>query len=480
MFCKFGNEMNDAKATIVDNYFITECMPYANSECVKIYLYGLYKCQSNENNTIKDFAEELMLSEKEVEEAFWYWQQEGLVRVIEQNPIEVIYLPSKNKKIKKDKFNESKYEDFVLGVQSYFEGVRQILPTEFNAYIEVMERFKMDQMAMLRIIKYCIDYKDKSVGYPYIVQVAKNWAYSGILNFKAVEEKIAELGLTDEKLMDILKTLGIKRSATLDEKQLYVKWTNTFGFLYETIIYVAKTQKKKGGTNKLDYLLTKYFEQKLFSEAEILEFETNRQQIFALAKKVSVALGKYYEVYDNVVDTYILPWKNKGYEDKTLETIANICFKSSVRTLEGMDNYIQKLFKLGLVTEDSIFEYIKNIQANDSKINEIFEKLGISKKIRQNDRELYKTWTQDWKISEELLHYSIPLCLGKENALSYLNKVLSNYKDKGIYTIELLESNKNLQNAEKTTKTNSSKLKISSYTNEELVAMFENLDEVEI
>ncbi|MBQ7307752.1 MAG: DnaD domain protein [Clostridia bacterium] len=480
MFCKFGNEMNESKATVVDNYFITECMPYANSECIKIYLYGLYKCQSNENNTLKDFANELMLSEKEVEEAFWYWQQEGLVRVIEQNPIEIIYLPSKNRKTRKDKFNESKYEDFILGVQSYFEGVRQILPTEFSAYIEVMERFKMDQMAMLRIIKYCIDYKDKSVGYPYIVQVAKNWAYGGILNLNAVEEKIKELGLTDEKLLDVLKTLGIRRSATLDEKQLYVKWTKTFGFLYETIIYVAKTQKKKGGTNKLDFLLTKYFEQKLFSEAEILEFETNRQQIFSLAKKVSVALGKYYEVYDNVVDTYILPWKNKGYEDKTLETIANLCFKSSVRTLEGMDNYIQKLFKLGLVTEDSIFEYINNIQANDSKINEIFEKLGISKKIRQNDRELYKTWTQDWKISEELIHHSIPLCLGKENSLSYLNKVLSNYKDKGIYTLELLESNKNLQNAEKTTNTNSSKLKIYSYTDEELTAMFENLDEVEI
>lgn len=481
MFCKFGNEMNDSKSTLVDNYFITDCMPYANNECVKVYLYGLYKCQTNQNNTLMDFAKELSLTEKEVEESFWYWQQEGLVRVIEQNPIEILYLPAKNRRnVKQNKFNESKYEDFILASQGYFEGSRQILPTEFNAYIEIMERFKMDQMAMLRIIKYCIDYKGKSVGYPYIIQVAKNWAYSGILNLKAVEEKIIELSLTDEKLIDILKTLGLRRSATMEERQLYIKWTNTFGFLYETIMYVAKTQKKKGGTNKLDFLLTKYFEQRLFSEKEIEQYETNRQQIFTLAKKICVSLGKYYEVYDNVVDTYVIPWKNKGYDDKTLLLISDLCFRSSVRSLEGMDNYIQKLFKLGIISEESIYEYIKEIQIKDSKINTIFEKLGITKRVRQNDRVLYDVWTKDWKLSEDLIQHSLSLCVDKENAISYLNKVLSNYHDKGIFNLELLESNEKLKSAERKEETKNSKLKIVSYSNEELISMFENLDEVEI
>ena len=479
MFCKFGKEMNDAKGIFVDNYFITEFMPHANAECIKIYLYGLYKCQSDSNNTLKDFAYELDMTENEIESAFWYLQQEGLVRVIEQNPIEVIYLPTKNHMGKNDKINEDKYTDFILGTQSYFENSRQILPTEFKAYIDVMERFHMEPMAMLRIIKYCIDYKGKSVGYPYIVQVAKNWAYSGILNLSAVDNKIEELGLTDEKLTDILKTLGLKRAATIDERQLYVKWTNTYGFLYETIIYVAKSQKKKGGTSKLDYLLTKYFEQKLFSETEIEAYENNRQSLFALAKKICVSLGKYYEVYDNVVDKYILPWKNKGYDDKSLELIADICFRSSERELEGMDIYIQKLFKLGLVSEESIYQYIDEIKKKDEKIQNIFEKIGITKKIRQNDRILYDTWTETWNLSEELIHNTIPLCIDKDNPLGYLNKVLSSYHDKGIFNMELLSSNQNLVSYAKNTK-QSNKERIYSYTDEELISMYQNIDEVKL
>lgn len=483
MFCKFGNEMNDQKTTVVDNYFITECMPNVPSaDAIKIYLYGLYKCQNDPNNTLKDFAEELSMTEKEVEDAFWYWHQEGLVRVLEQNPIEVIYLPSKNRRNKQNKINESKYEDFILGVQSYFEGARQVLPTEYNAYIEIMERFKMEQMAMLRIVKYCIEYKDKSVGYPYIIQVAKNWAYSGILTLKAVEEKIEQLGETDGLLVDILRVLGIRRSATLDERQLYIKWTETYGFLYDTIVFVARSQKKKGGTGKLDALLTKYFSQKLFSETEIAQYEEDRQQIFALAKKVCISLGKYYEVYDNVVDTYILPWKNKGYDDKTIELLANLCFRNSVRTLDGMDNYIQKLFKLGLVSENSIYEYLNDIKAKDEKINLIFERIGISKKVRQSDRILYEIWTKEWQLSEDLILETTKKCIDKENAISYLNKILSTYHEKGIFNIELLRENEKLLKMDKqeTTETPKSKLEIHSLSGEELVAMFENLDEVEI
>ena len=177
-----------------------------------------------------------------------------------------------------------------------------------------------------------------------------------------------------------------------------------------------------------------------------------------------------------------MPWKNKGYDDKTIELLANLCFRNSVRTLDGMDNYIQKLFKLGLVSENSIYEYLNDIKAKDEKINLIFERIGISKKVRQSDRILYEIWTKEWQLSEDLILETTKKCIDKENAISYLNKILSTYHEKGIFNIELLRENEKLLKMDKqeTTETPKSKLEIHSLSGEELVAMFENLDEVEI
>lgn len=487
-FCKLGNEFKNTLVTTIENTFIKDYLPFATPICVKVYLYGLYKCQQVDNDiTIEEFAEELDISVDDVKECFYYWQGEGLVSVIDLNPIEIIYLPCKGNFSKLSKVKEDKYNEFVICVNSYFDGTRQVLPTEIKNYVETMEVYHIDQLALLRIIKYCIEYKDKTVGYPYIIQVAKNWANEGIKNLQAVEAKIEELGLTESKLLDILKVLGIKRSATLEERQLYIKWTKTLGFTYETIMCVAKNQKRKGGMQILDSRLNSYFEKRLFSEKEIEDFEKEKQSLFDEAKLVVNSLGLYYATLDNVVDTYIIPWKAKGFDDETLVVISNICFKSSIRTLEGMNNYIQKLFKKGITSLNALNEYIFEISREDSLIQEIFDKLGISRKIKSKDRELYKTWTEQWNFTHEVLLECTKYVISDFNALNGFNKNLSNYYKNNVKTIQEIEDFTNLNSLQKnqtknssSNKDNKTSLDIYNYTDDELIAMFDNLDEVEI
>ena len=485
MFCKFSNEMKGERVTPVDNYFITECIPYLPAEVVKVYIYGLYKCLFDENNTIDDFAYELDMTKSEIEEIFWFLSEKKLVLVNNLNPIEVIYLSPHNKKVDNN-INVDKYENFIVSIQSYFEGQRQLSPSEINSYIEIMDRYKMEPEAMLRIVKFCIDYKkNKGISTSYIIQVAKNWANEKILNLEAVENKIIDLEKTNAKLLDILKGLGLRRSATMDEMQLYLKWTQTFGFSYETIMYVVKIMKKKGGTPRLDNLLTKYFEKGLYSEKEIEAYQTKKDDLYNLAIEVCRTLGKYYDVYDNVVDTYIIQWNNKGFSDEMIKVIANYCFRASIRTLEVMDDVIQKLFKIGIVNIEGLNQYLNDLKSKDEKIKTIFEKLGINKMVRQKDRLLYNTWIEDWKMNDDLIIKILPMCLDKTNQLSYLNKILADYKNRGITTVEKFEEEMKKQPPKTTNTTGGqnetkSKLSIMGYTNDDLVAMFESLDEVEL
>ena len=94
-FCKYSFDMIANNTTSVDNIFINNYLPYADSTAVKVYLYGLYKCQdsNSKDNTIEHFAQELHLSEEEIEKAYLYWQEQGLIQILNVIPFEVRYLP---------------------------------------------------------------------------------------------------------------------------------------------------------------------------------------------------------------------------------------------------------------------------------------------------------------------------------------------------------------------------------------------------
>ena len=111
-FCKYSFDMIANNTTAVDNIFINNYLPYADSTAVKVYLYGLYKCQdsNSKDNTLEHFAQELHLKEDEIERSFLYWQEQGLVQILNVIPFEVRYLPISDVINNTKKYNAKKYQ----------------------------------------------------------------------------------------------------------------------------------------------------------------------------------------------------------------------------------------------------------------------------------------------------------------------------------------------------------------------------------
>ena len=57
-------------STEVENIFINEYMPSAPGEYVKVFLYGLLYSQNQADMTMQQFARQLQLTEKQVEDAW--------------------------------------------------------------------------------------------------------------------------------------------------------------------------------------------------------------------------------------------------------------------------------------------------------------------------------------------------------------------------------------------------------------------------
>lgn len=441
-FCKFSTEMVANNKTEIDNIFIDSFMPTAPEECTKCYLYGLFLASSGLkfDNTLENFAKKLNMSEQDVETAFRYWEEQGLVQVLSTRPIEVLYNPLKNLFTGTKLYKPEKYDVFNRQAQSLFEGKREITKTEYGEYYEFLERSHMEQEAFIMLMKYCIDSKQRAVGYNYILTVARNWANEGILTVKQVEEKLCEMEENSSTISQLLNILGIKRASFIEERSLYQKWTRDYGFEDDAIMYVAKSLKRKGGFEKLDLLLESFYNARKFSIDEIKEHIVAQDSMKELAKQVNRNLGLFYESLDSEIEAYISPWLSFGFEVEAILKVSEYAFKSSIRSLEGMDSLMKKLYKLGILSSESLYEYFATMIKSDSQIKSILENLGISRRVNNFDREMFKTWSESWKMDSSLIDYASSLAVGKINPLQYMNRLLAVWQEKAIKTVEQAKS----------------------------------------
>ena len=483
-FCKFSSQSIISNKTEVDNIFINDFLPYAPENAVKVYLYGLYKCNSasSYDNTIESFSKVLKIPEDEILEIYEYWESEGLIQVLNTVPVEIRYMPIKNVVANTKKFNTSKYGNFNIKAQEIIEG-RMISPNEYSEYYDTLETFHIEPEALLMIMKYCVNLKGANVGYNYILTVAKNWAYDNVRTVEDVEDRLISYEQYSDNVKLLLKAMGLKKVGGIEEKEMYLKWTRDLDFDFETIIGIVKLIKKpsmKMTFSYLDQRLLKYYEMKLMTIKEVREFEESKNSMYEIAKKVAKTLGLYYENYESIVETYISKWLGFGFTEEAIEKIAQYCFKNSIRKFEDMGIVLLKFYKLGLLSLESLQKYFEEILSEDGKIKEILIQLGAdNRSVNSYDRDFYKNWVHNWGMSQDLISYAGSLAAGKSQPMKYLNGILAKWHEGKITTVE--DAKKVSVNfgggQDKKPKTN---IKTREYTKEELGALFDSLEEVEI
>lgn len=479
-FCEFSNEVVSSSTTAVDNLFLAEFLPNVSGEYSKVYLYGLFKCQTSRDNTIENFSKALNMSQEDILSIFYYWQEAGLVNVINVDPIVVRYLPIRNAMSKMKKYNVDKYTSFNMAVQDLI-GSKMLTPREFEEFYYLIENLKMEKDAVLKIVDYCVKLKGENVAVSYIVAVAKNWAYAGVKTCEDVDNRLQEQQRVSGDVVLLLKALGIKRAATTEEYQMYLSWANDLEIPLDIMVHIAKKTKSKN-FSRLGEMIAKCYANRLLSVQEIDAYLKARDDMFSLAKVVVKNLGLWYDNLENVVDTYIVPWLGLGFENSAIEKLSNMAFRSNIRNLDGLNNNINNMFKMGLLTSENIDNYMQDIVKNDNNIANILQELGVDRSVISMDRNMYKTWEFDWQMPKDVIDYAVSLAKGKYSAMQYLNRILAEYHRLGIHDLESAKNNK-LNFVSVTTsapKENKKSASKREYTKKELESLFDEITEVEI
>lgn len=431
-FSRLSPELNNQRKITLETSFVLEYMPVAPENYTKVYLAGL-SFASSDDNELEGIALILNMETSAVLEAFDYWAAQGLVN-ISREPLSVEYLPVVPYSRRIKKYSKEKYKAFNDQLHAMIKD-RNILPNEYDEYYNLMESYHIEDKALLTIIAYCIRLKGASITYPYILTVAKNLAHDGYTTYDRVQEKLSEYDLHDRDLAAVIKTLGLRRAADYNDRSMLLKWKNKYGFPLETIIQVAK-RVKKGGIQTLDMLLGRYYDNKLLSIGEIDAFEENRDKLYELTRRILKVLGLRYDSLDYIIESYIMPWTNMGFEAEVLEKIADYCFRHGIRSLEGMNDTVNKFYKQGLITTEGIGDFLQASLATDDEIKKLLSAMNTERPVSSNDRSFYRTWTQSWQLDADILLYAATLCRDKANPTAYMNAILSSWYGKGIKTVE--------------------------------------------
>ncbi|KGK89173.1 MULTISPECIES: DnaD domain protein [unclassified Clostridium] len=230
--------------TPVSNIFIDKYMPKARGEFVKVYLLGLKYCVSGElgvNSSI--MASSLHLLETDVLNAWSYWNDEGLIKMIPVDnmgnyTIEFLDITTsissenENNINLLEELNKNSTKDMLQDIEKLLG--RPLSSKEMTMYIGWIKDYAFLPEIILLLIQYCVS-KGKT-DCRYIETIAIAW-YDA--NIKSIEDAQGFIKKHENKWINIRKILtylGIKDGEIMKpQEEMLTKWLYTYGFSMDII-----------------------------------------------------------------------------------------------------------------------------------------------------------------------------------------------------------------------------------------------------
>ena len=235
--------------TRVENVFISEYLPGAPGDYVKVFLYG-YMCADNGISAkTGEIASQLNISEKDVEKAWSYWEKMGAVKkkYLNEGDIDFAIEFVSLKELMYGKAREPEIADDapeanIFGnenVKKVFEKIEQLLSrnlssTELTDVISWMEEDNIDPQVVLYGFEYSLE-KDKA-SIKYVGKVVHSWHEEGYYTVDQVKEHLAEVDSRFYEYKRVLTALGMNRMPTEGEKKMMDSWFDELGYSMDKVL----------------------------------------------------------------------------------------------------------------------------------------------------------------------------------------------------------------------------------------------------
>jgi len=272
--------------TPISNIFIEKHMPKARGEFVKVYILMLKYILSGELGVSSSIiASKLNLLESDIMNAFYYWQDEGLLKIV---PIDKMgnysiefstlseEIEETNPKLSLlEALNSSGTKDMLKDIEKLIG--RPLSPKEMSSYLGWQKDFDFSSELILLLIEYCVSKGKKDSRY--IEKVALAWNDNNIKTIEAAQSYITKSEDKWVKIRSILSYLGIKNTDIMKpQEELLDKWITKYNYSLEVIykaVQICFDRLGRSDFKYIDGILSKWYGSNLKTLKDIEQSEAN-------------------------------------------------------------------------------------------------------------------------------------------------------------------------------------------------------------
>jgi len=444
-FCAFSDQFHMFDVTPVENLFIQEFMLKAPGEFVKVYLYGLSQCYHTQGseNSMERFAHALGMEVETVENAYRYWERQGVVSIgeMETGQLKVEYVNIKdilyNNRMKPQK-SLYRYKDFNQNLQMIFES-RLLTPQEYLKIYEWVEDLRLPEEVVLMMVRFYITSKGPKISINYLDKVANAWAGDGINTLGKAEEYIEKHEAIYGNARAVLKYLGIHRAPSRPELELARKWTYEWGFSREALLAACRDSAKVQHPtfNYLDQVLARHHAAGAKDPQSIEKAVEDRVRQVAGIKEVVRRLRMRRASYTPREEEIYAYWTGElGFSQDMVLLACDECVRT--HPSPGFDDLgiiLTQWTASGVDSAEKALARLDGLRQQDDELTLVLNRAGEQRAIRPVDRKAYAMWAETWELPFEMILQAAEYALTAKEKIPFIHKILDNWRKEGIQTL---------------------------------------------
>ena len=427
-------------ATAVPNAFFCEYMPSAPENHVKVYLYGLMCAHAglpDDDNLLDEMAQTLHMDREEVERAMRYWERCRLVERISDTPPRYRFISVQQVLLQRQQLPQDEdYEAFAQAVYAAFGERRKLHGGETVLAYEWVEQFKLPPEVVIMLIQHMIATRGVHFSFKEAQKVAVELCEQRVFTIEAAEAVFSRSEAAMKGARKILNHLGMRRNPSIDEIDLYLKWTGEWGFEPKAIKEACKETTKGAPTFAyLDKVLEGLYNRtggKATSEEKVQEAIAENKAETAQVRELLQTLGISFSAVNDGLRAEYRSLAADGGHELVMLAAREVLHRTRVHTLDKVKQYLDGWRKLGLTTVEGVNAYLADIEKQNEQLRTLMETAGAGGGATQGNRALLAKWQNDWRMQPEMLALAAELARGKKDVIKYMDKLLEGWHADGI------------------------------------------------
>ena len=250
-------------STRVENLFINEFLPDAPGDCVKVFLFGLMYAQFNQEIDSRTMALTLGMTEKDVDNAWKYWEASGLVSYIrgaDEGSTEIRFIrqieqfygksyeePAGEPETEEAGADESAEEIIERITNQHLRAIfhkyqdltgRTISRVEAGKLTDAIKEYNIEPDVLDFAIDYCAGIDKYSVDY--IFKVALRWTEDGARDVSTVKQMLDRRSKRNDAYRKVFSELGFSRLPNPSDREIMDRWFDVLGCSLADVLNACK------------------------------------------------------------------------------------------------------------------------------------------------------------------------------------------------------------------------------------------------